>query len=729
MKKIYILIAFCALLVGCTDNDSAALQQEGNSSAARRGVSVQFTLSDGVSSLTRATNDTVTTPALEREKAVRNLYAVVFNASDSTFYETFIAHKKDSLGTYGYDMLQPGEYLMYLVANPADSLAARLERGVPKADSLSRMLIEQAPGNDNEATDFLMTAEGRSFKTGVDSIANVGTIKMVRAAARFDFYNRVPLLRLTRITFNNRYTTARLSTPLSTSAQAKENRGYYFFSDSTGHDIIATMYGYENLDAPATTSFTVEGFYNGVAIKPYTIQFPADKQIRRNMLYSIVLSPKEDVDSVDVNNLFGSLEYDIVVNDWSEGADFNWIGENLFDRTIPNFYVSGTDIHANSKNYCNPTKVYVETTTAKEIILDVESPSTSSIVRFYGKNKYGYEIVDTFKPTDRDGKMHQKFVLKIPDICHANDTTLMNFMVCNKLDKTQRRIFTVIPRPKLPLEYMAEYNIKTYDTSNRTATFATSNTYTQNRTWMTWTTAYNTMFTSSNKININGIDYHLPYHSEWMAIFDWLYDYGTTSYYTSSNHGVQSLNYTSGSDRARIRNTYYNNYTYLYTVNNICYAISFWDSSSRNRNWRCAYRFQWKNYGIEIKCRYLGPNYTTYDGYNIPATDSWSNTYLTSYIAREAFWNNQSELNIVRVIPACGTYNGDAQNASSATWYETTYGSYLCHDYFNTSYCYKLDFYYHTTSGYAWVTSTSRSDPGPGNNASYASSVRLFSDY
>ena len=180
-KKIFASICFAVLLVGCADNDSAALQQGEEPSAARRAVSVEFSLSDGVSSLTRVASDTVSTPALEREKAVRNLYAVVFNASDSTFYETFIAHKKDSLGTYGYDMLQPGEYLMYLVANPADSLAARLERGVPKADSLSRMLIEQAPGNDNEATDFLMTAEGRSFKTGVDSVANVGTIKMVRA--------------------------------------------------------------------------------------------------------------------------------------------------------------------------------------------------------------------------------------------------------------------------------------------------------------------------------------------------------------------------------------------------------------------------------------------------------------------------------------------------------------------------------------------------------------------
>ena len=721
--------ALIAIMVSCTDNDSAALQQGEESSAARRAVSVEFSLSDGVSSLTRVASDTVSTPALEREKAVRNLYAVVFNASDSTFYETFIAHKKDSLGTYGYDMLQPGEYLMYLVANPADSLAARLERGVPKADSLSRMLIEQAPGNDNEATDFLMTAEGRSFKTGVDSVANVGTIKMVRAAARFDFYNRVPLLRLTRITFNNRYTTARLSTPLSTSAQAKENRGYYFFSDSTGHDIIATMYGYENLEAPATTSFTVEGFYNGVAIKPYTIQFPADKQIRRNMLYSIVLSPKEDVDSVDINNLFGSLEYAVEVNDWSEGADFSWLGEDIINRNIPDFKVSGTDIHANSKGYVNPTMVYVETTTANEIVIDATTVSTSSVLRFKGKNKWGYEI-EEMAPTDEGGLMRQRFKIKIPSICHANDSTTQQFMLCNKLDKTQRRIFTVVPRPKLPLEYMAEYNVKTWSTSPRAVTFAASNTYTDNRCWMTWSTAYNYVFTSSNSINVDGIDYHLPYHNEWMGILDWAYDGTKASYVTASNHGIQSQNQTSSAWRSRIRGTLYNNYTFFYTVGNICYTIAYWDSSSRNRNWRCAYRFQWKNNGLEIKCRYLGPNYTTFDGYNIPATDTWDNAYLTTYIAREAFWNDHSEFNVVRFLPACGTYNGEIQNTTNnSTWNWGSWGAYLCHDYFNTTYCYKMDFYYHTTGGYAWLTSAARSHQSSGNNGDYGSSVRLFSDY
>ena len=699
--------ALIAIMVSCTDNDSATVQQGEEPSAARRAVSVEFTLSDGVSSLTRVASDTVTTPALEREKVVRNLYAVVFNASDSTFYETFIAHKKDSLGTYGYDMLQPGEYLMYLVANPADSLAARLERGVPKADSLSRMLIEQAPGNDNEATDFLMTAEGRSFKTGVDSIANVGTIKMVRAAARFDFYNRVPLLRLTRITFNNRYTTARLSTPLSTSAQAKENRGYYFFSDSTGHDIIATMYGYENLDAPATTSFTVEGFYNGVAIKPYTIQFPADKQIRRNMLYSIVLSPKEDVDSVDVNNLFGSLEYDIVVNDWSEGAEFNWLGDDLFDRSIPDFMAYGTDIHPNAA--LNPTKIYVESPTADTIVIEGIT-STASIVRFYGKNKYGYEIVDRNEITDKDGRMRQIIKLKIPDICHSNDSTYMQFMICNKLDKTKRRIFTVVPRAKLPIEYVAEYNVADLAGTK----FATNHNNQYSSALMNWNTAYN-RFKEGNNKPIDGVYYHLPHYEEAYAVLS-----ASTSY---TNPGAG--NYPNIGETIRVRGTgsrskRYNYYSDYRSNGNVCYAIRFKSYSSHD-NYRCAYRYQWLGSGntakVRITVRYLGPNQTGVAVTNI-YTPSWWNTNNAGDIVRdfEMTGMNQNSTN---------SYNVEGPSAQ-ANAYRNQYANYWT-SYSSGSYSAVMWFYWaSTTSGWGYVYTT---NDGTWTNKSYGNPVRLFSDY
>ena len=437
-----VLIALSVLLVSCNTE-----REQYNPVAEEpvewvRSVAVQFTLNDGVSALTRAVGDSIKTPALEREKRVWNLHAVVFNADDNSFYNTFEPWKVDSAGTYNFDMLKPGDYNIYFVANADTALANRLKTGVANPGELGSLLVAQTPGDDNQADHFLMTANPMPVTTVWGGLSDIGSVKLKRAAARFDFYNRVPLLRLTSITFNNRYAQSHLSTQASMAGLSPESRSYFLFSDSTGRDLIGSVYGYENMETPEAASFTLQGMYNDVPVKSHEIKFDPNMVVKRNNLYSIVVSPKGDSDTINVNDIFGSLTYDIKVNDWSEGALFKYEGDKLFDRSIPQFTVSGSGVFTDVEGETNPKTIYIASS-AREITLTVKSISTSSVLKFKGSNNYGMTITGG-EPYDLNGYMMQTYKIELPDDLPYNST--QEFELSNKMDKTKRQRFLVRAR-------------------------------------------------------------------------------------------------------------------------------------------------------------------------------------------------------------------------------------------------------------------------------------------
>lgn len=466
-----ILIAFFVLLSSCNT------EREQYSPAAEepvewvRSVAVQFKLSDGVSALTRAVADSVKTPALEREKRVWNLHAVVFNADDNSFYNTFEPWKVDSAGTYNFDMLKPGDFNIYFVANADTALANRLNTGVANPGELGSLLVAQTPGDDNQADHFLMTANPMPVTTVWGGLSDIGSVKLKRAAARFDFYNRVPLLRLTSITFNNRYAQSHLSTQASMTGLSPENRSYFLFSDSTGRDLIGSVYGYENVETPEAASFTLQGTYNNVPVKSHEIKFDPTMAVKRNNLYSIIVSPKGDSDTINVNDVFGSLLYDVQVNDWSEGAEFHWEGSKLYNRDIPDFTVSGSGVFTNPSGQVNPSIVYISSA-AREITLSVKNISTASILKFKGRNTYGMTISGG-EPYDQNGFLMQTWKITLPDNLPYN--TVQEFQLANKLDKTQRHTFTVRTRGTYTLRLSGSYTFQASGTVNGFTQYRSTN--------------------------------------------------------------------------------------------------------------------------------------------------------------------------------------------------------------------------------------------------------------
>lgn len=397
-------------LLSCTD--SLNTDEQGQLTGPSQGNRVVFSIGGSAgSSATRAVakTDTFHVRALDREKTVRDLYAVVF--SGDQYYKTFFANRVDSFGTYSYDMLQPGNYTMYLVANPNDDLREKLVAGVTTPDSLGRLLVNQNPGNDNTSTDFLMTSAPVSVTTTAYQTTTISDpIKLVRAVARFDIYNRVPLLRMNQITLNNRYIQSKLTTQTSMDvALAKENKVYRVVPDSTGRDYIASIYAYEDVET-GNTSITLGGTYNNVNVKPHTITLDGIK-VTRNFLYSIVLNLPGDTIIPTTDDMLGKLKYEIHVNDWNEGATFTVDSMQLFNTDVPHFMVQRSYISSATGSgnvYCyprqtrnmkgnfeadyNPEIIYVDNFNECDIPIKVMTTSTQAKLIAKDLLPQGYRI-------------------------------------------------------------------------------------------------------------------------------------------------------------------------------------------------------------------------------------------------------------------------------------------------------------------------------------------------
>lgn len=672
---------------------------------------VVFTIGGSAGALsTRAVakTDTLRVRALDREKAVRDLYAVVF--SGDQYYKTFFANRVDSFGTYSYDMLLPGDYTMYLVANPNDDLREKLVAGVTTPDSLGRLLVNQNPGNDNTSTDFLMTSAPVAVTTTAYQSTTISDpIKLIRAVARFDIYNRVPLLRMNQITLNNRYIQSKLTTQTSMDAAlVKENKVYRVVPDSTGRDYIASIYAYEDVET-GNTSITLGGTYNNVNVKPHTITLDGIK-VTRNFLYSIVLNVPGDTIIPTTDDLLGKLKYEIHVNDWNEGATFTVDSMLLFNTDAPHFMVQRSYINSSyrSKVYSyprqtrnlkgtfeadyNPEIIYVDNFDECDIPIKVMTTSTQAKLIAKDLLPQGYRIDsiatgDTITtPTSASnvvGLMTQHFNIHLGKKELDKDPQPLHFVLYNAFKTTSKREFIIYRRKRLPLEQFAEYNLNQAKNG-----FVSSNACDESAYF-----AYNNVYSSSWYYHINGKSYHLPNMYEWCSILpynysnslnfagstysynrsdDCLYIPKVNTYSYSTSNGVTSTHTWQRSD-ANNRYTYYYYNPVSSTDPNygkrIVYAIRCRDYSE----YRCAYRYEYTNniFGggnsyyqakmLKITCRYLGPTQTSID---------------YTHIANENFWNNNNGEDIIRYFPYCGYKNNNGDyNLTYPTAKEST--SYL----------------------------------------------------
>ena len=428
IKFIPVLLLMPLLLASCAGEKIRTKQESG-----KPGV-VRFSLT---SSLRAMGDENILhpTPALDREKSVEKLYAVVYRTSSGLHYKT-VECTKTTGDNYEFDNEKSGDFYFFLVANPDADLITALEGGPSTPEDLGELVAKQTPGEDKDATNFLMTSDRVNVTVKSKQSTTIpNSIKLIRVAARFDFYNKIEDLVINKITFNKRYTTSHLF------AQVKQMEGLTSTTDKTydgtlfqGGALTGTIYGYET-DTRGETYFTIEATYKGKPLNPEVVRLD-NFVIKRNHLYNIILH--ELGGAVDPNNPgseFGKLKYEIKVADWEEGEQFN-VSEDEVQKPLiveydaelanapymtPYLKNSQKDIYTTTKEAAEVTiKLYTYVregtidfkegyTPAAEVNLEevghsVKDPATGRITRTYKltlPKQDGYVAFNNFDASDK----------------------------------------------------------------------------------------------------------------------------------------------------------------------------------------------------------------------------------------------------------------------------------------------------------------------------------------
>ena len=293
--------------------------------------------------------------------------------------------------------------------------------------------------------------------------------------------------------------------------------------------------------------------------------------------------------------------------------------------------------------------------------------------------------------------------------------------------------YTLTLRPKLPIEYVAPYNMKT------ATAMATANTKAQSGyfCWNTSKASSGGVGTPSDwskaKANIQDMirgtavaGYHLPSKAEWCSVVAPYY----AGSYDSSMGGSdnQRITYKRGSSSNLSETVAWgvtnNNGTYTYDVDQVFYndyncpndaahtyigyGLRFKPTASTYGQYTCAYRYEYKSAdasvgggaSLTIQVKYVG-----------------TNTSITiSTISNESWWTSPD---FTVVLPACGYSlytNGSDQAAGWASASHTAHGFYWSATAWDASYVRSMYFITSYVAGNNW------------NLPGYGFSVRLFKD-
>jgi len=284
--------------------------------------------------------------------------------------------------------------------------------------------------------------------------------------------------------------------------------------------------------------------------------------------------------------------------------------------------------------------------------------------------------------------------------------------------------YTLINRPKLPIEYIAPYNMRT-DTA-----MATDNNPT-NSAYFYWGSNTSTPASNMSKF-IKGTaltGYHLPSKAEWCSI--------VAPYYAGSNDSSmggsdnQRITYKRGSSSNLSETVAWgvtnNNGTYSYDVNQVFYndyncpndaahtcigyGLRFKEKSGSNYvngQYTCAYRYEYKTSdsdaggqkSLTVQVKYVGAN----AGITI------------STISNESWWTSPD---FTVVIPACGHKGNNSSDYAAGSYSsasEPASGYYWSATARDASYVHDMAFHPSVVAGNNW------------NHPGHGFSVRLFKD-
>lgn len=238
-------------------------------------------------------------------------------------------------------------------------------------------------------------------------------------------------------------------------------------------------------------------------------------------------------------------------------------------------------------------------------------------------------------------------------------------------------------RSKLPIEYVAPYNMKS---ANEMAT----DNHVEHSKYFYWGTTSPTPSSIANFINGTGyLGYHLPSTYEWMAIlppgqgkegkvgdgmnksaFD-VDGYNYTRLYTGmtisgivGEEAAWGVINNAGTYTYEVHRKFYHQYNYCPETDNVSYAIRFMeDSEGKYGIYTCAYRFTYNATNASI-----GSNSLTIDVKYIGLDES----ITLSTISQSSWW---SDIEYTVVMPTCGWLNNGADADGSAYSSATARGS------------------------------------------------------
>ena len=407
---------------------------------------VKFSISNAVENSTRAATygAEVDTVALDREKAIDNIYAVVYK--DLQWQRTEQAILDASSNTWTVELYESGAYDMYLVANVDADLLGKLQTAslVVSPDGLNEVIATKDPGADDTATSLLMTSDRKNVVTKANDAngTDVGTIELTRAMARIDIDGtNVPGFVIREVTFKNRYNStyfARGTTNAADMASLGKSDVDYDVSALASDKCEATLYGYENLydgtDAAQTTVVVVKGSFNGVEME-HEVSFD-NIPLRRNHLYYVYILPEGKPDT------YNGLAHAIRVKDWETGETLEWKGDdNLTNREAPTFVVNATGA-TYSPSATNPTAVTLIDNNAINIDVTVTSKSTSAKL-LCTDHFEDVVISEAAAEYTLAGETIQKFTIHLDANPLGAGNRTFTFAVENAFKGSDRKVFTV----------------------------------------------------------------------------------------------------------------------------------------------------------------------------------------------------------------------------------------------------------------------------------------------
>ena len=638
------------------------------------GNTVRFTIESSL----RAVGDEHTTrptPALERERKIVDLYAVVYKTSSGIHYKTIKCTDKGG-GQFEFDNEKSGDFYFFLVANPDTDLAAKLMAGPTTPEDLGMLVATQTPGEDKNATNFLMTSERQNVTVKSKESTDLGAIKLVRVAARFDIYNTIDGLEIQKVTFGKRRVQSHLFAQVGKmdGLTATENEKVYEGSLFENNTLAATIYGYET-DVRNETFFTIEATYKGKQLNPETVRLE-NFVIKRNHLYNIIL---QDVggehDPADEGKPFGQFQYQVKVVDWNDSEKGLNYSE---DDVLKPFYVDYAAQLSNAPYMTpylvnSPEEIY--TTTQGESVITFTiggytEPGTLELAE--GQDNHGATLEKVGTPTTdlKTGKISQNYKLTIPAATEliplvngAGKPTLPEYQEIKLVAKnysgaTQKPLTIKHGRFKMPLEYVTEHYLAPHpDAANgENFTFATDETSVNGIGYF----HVPTFLEKHKHVTIDGKGYHLP---------DFVYELASIMPLRNQvSHGITeySVGESAGPIETAKEPTTFRCWAYTdngkspnfpFTadyrtdkVNHISYGLRHKRvSDGFNNMFVTAYRYEWvgdfkgdktgkiSSY-YKITSRYLGPNWNGgVDG-----------------IANEAFWNSNKKNDVTRTFYAAG---------------------------------------------------------------------------